>query len=78
MARPRVPFNGEPPMVAKGDAVLCMTADGNWWPMTADGPARYDEANAVGKVFLTVPVVIGPGRIVNWPAEHVRTEEAGR
>lgn len=80
MAKTRVPFPGAPPAVAAGDLIECRNAGGDWVPMIAAGPARYDDANAGRNVYLTVPVAtraewhVHGDRVhtVNWPAEAVR------
>lgn len=75
--RTRVPFEGTPPQVQRGDTVECRTASGEWVTSVAEGPARYDDANAIGSlVFLTVPIRYTDGSVVNWPASAVRHQPA--
>jgi hypothetical protein len=76
----RIPFDGMPPEVRAGEPVHVRSYTGDWMPMVALGPARYDETRATAEVRLTVPVAsvvdwMENGdrcRIVNWPAEDVR------
>lgn len=68
--------------IEAGTRVECRNVEGNWFPMIAAGPPRYDDANKIRKVFLTVPVATeaewqfhGPNSItVNWPAGDVRVK----
>ena len=69
-----IAFDGDPPAVGPGDRVECRTARGEWVPMVAHSEPRYDADNAFGgRCYLTVAVSAPGGRIVNWPAESVRT-----
>jgi hypothetical protein len=78
-----VPFVGARPTVAADDLIECRNAYGDWVPMVAAGPARYDMVNAAGRfVHLTVPVAVraewyvhgANAHTINWPAEDVRIE----
>lgn len=70
-----MPFEGQPPVVAVGDVVLCRTALGEWIHLRAVSEPRYDHANALdGKCWLSVRVgpLFGQWVPFNWPAEDVR------
>ena len=79
-----VPFDGTPPGVHRGELIQVRDASGRWHPRIAGGSARYDFDKAIGgRCYLTVPVC-DPAEwectgaepaAVNWPAEHVRTDD---
>lgn len=77
MSTRTVPFDGDPPSVKDGDAIEIRDGSGNWHPSIAKSAPRYDLANAIGKCWLTVSVVLASGDICNWPAEDVRLQTYG-
>lgn len=77
MARTREPFDGTPPDVRDGDRIEVRNAYDDWLPAVAKSAPRYDHANAHGSCWLSVSVQLSNGRVLNWPAEHVRPDPTG-
>lgn len=80
--KPLIPFKAKPPQVEPGQPVWCRTAFDTWIEKVARSTARYDRANGVHAVWLSVAVSSPEAwRLegdrtdwVNWPAEDVSVE----